>query len=286
VVWNTEGHGVTHYVADGEVATPYQDGVSVAVLGDSHTEGWELDDDEKFVSIAEQSLREDCYEADLHNLGHSADTLADYVYLAPYVRQRYAPQLMVIQLVTDSFGANAFNPAFPNYFVSGPDGQLAVKHHVQADRTLRWLKRSIAILDYGYARFQELTSGMQHGASPADSPDQRAEPSSDRVGKELQALRAAYPNTPMVLVFLPWAPNVGSSGLTMDDPQYHNLVAQAEEVPGWTIVDPLGAFDQLVAEGHLPRGFDNSVIGEGHMNAAGNRIVGLMLAQAIEKEWR
>ncbi|MDO9300398.1 MAG: hypothetical protein Q7T89_03405, partial [Anaerolineales bacterium] len=79
-VWGVEGYGVTHYLSNGEISTPYQSEISVVVLGDSYTEAVQVNDDQKFVSVAENVLQERGLKMDLHNLGASGRSIADYVY--------------------------------------------------------------------------------------------------------------------------------------------------------------------------------------------------------------
>jgi len=50
------GLATTHYSADGEVRTPHDEGVEILVIGDSNTEGHQVDDAYKYVSVAEADL--------------------------------------------------------------------------------------------------------------------------------------------------------------------------------------------------------------------------------------
>src|SRR5512143_2260774 len=85
-IWGIEGYGTTHYLSNGEIATPDQTGTPVVILGDSFTEALQVNDKEKYVSVAETILHQRGIQADLHNLGASGRSLADYVYIAPAIR--------------------------------------------------------------------------------------------------------------------------------------------------------------------------------------------------------
>ena len=69
VRWGKEGFGTTRYSGDGEIATPFDEGMEVPVLGDSHTEAWQVDDRDKYVSIAETLLWQRHLRVNLRNLG-------------------------------------------------------------------------------------------------------------------------------------------------------------------------------------------------------------------------
>jgi hypothetical protein len=59
---------------------------------------------------------------------------------------------------------------------------------------------------------------------------------------------------------------------------YHDFAARHHAV----LVDPADEFCAAYARTHQPvHGFQNSIMGQGHMNAAGHEIVGGMLAKAI-----
>jgi hypothetical protein len=102
-VWGVEGYGVTHYLSNGEISTPYQSEISVVVLGDSFTEALQVSNNQKFVSVAETILHDRGVKMDLHNLGASGRSVADYVYMAPFIRTMYSPDFVVVQLSEADF---------------------------------------------------------------------------------------------------------------------------------------------------------------------------------------
>ena len=128
VLWGTEGYGRTDYVRDGEIATPFETGGVVVVLGDSHTEALQVDDAAKFVSVAETELRRRGRLFDPRNLGFSGGTMADYVQLGPSIMSRYHPAVLVIQLSSADFGPETFDSSHVNHFAREPDGSLRLVH--------------------------------------------------------------------------------------------------------------------------------------------------------------
>ena len=105
IVRGTEGFGITHYVAAGEVYTPAStpNGPSIAVLGDSHTEAVQVNDAEKYPAVAAALLQQAGTPANFHNIAQSGSSAADFVYLATFVQAKLQPQVVVIQVGVQSF---------------------------------------------------------------------------------------------------------------------------------------------------------------------------------------
>ncbi len=294
VHWAIEGSGTTHYAVDGEVATPFLDGTSMVVIGDSHTEARQVDDDQNFVSVAEQQLRQGGQRIDLHNLGQDGYTVPDYVYLAPLLEQRYQPAVTVIALWHNDFDvARTFDSSRGNHFVLSTDGSLALKH-TAAKNENTWsgnLRRSLTVVDYGLERFDSIKPGVvdrvrQLFNRPAPSVSRPQDPqtgSADVVALEVEALRKAYAGQRVVIVLIPTGPQLEDGRLVTDPPPDEaQLLILLRAVPEWRLVYPVDEFTRLAATGELPHGFANSVPGTGHLNVAGHRIIGTFLAQTLK----
>jgi hypothetical protein len=101
--------------------------------------------------------------------------------------------------------------------------------------------------------------------------------------QQMKLLLKASEGVPLIVVLLPSAPYISGVDIEMNDPAHEQLFEFMKRYPEVTVVDPLPAFQNLASNGRLPRGFFNSTPGEGHLNKDGNRIVGELLAQAIEQ---
>jgi hypothetical protein len=293
--WALEGSGTTRYLVDGEVATPFLDGTSVVVVGDSHSEARQVDDDQNFISVAERQLRQSGRPVDLHNLGQNGFTVPDYIFLAPLLEQRYHPSVTVIEIWVKNFDvANTFDSSQSNHFVSTPDGSLALRHTPPKNLNTRAgnLRRSLTLVDYGLKRVDDLRSSIVErvrqlvrlrapGESPAKAPYLAA--GAAITALEVKALQDAYAGQKVVIVLLPTGPHLDDGRLvTEPPPDEAELLALLQAVPGWRVVYPADEFTHLVETGALPRGFANTVPGSGHLNVAGHRIVGTQLANALK----
>jgi hypothetical protein len=292
--WGKEGFGVTHYLSHGEIATPFDDGtISVVVLGDSHTEALQVADNVKYVSIAETKIRNDGEFVNLHNLGVSGDSLPDYIYFAPVIKQDYNPDIVVIQLGPQDFygedGGESFDPTNRNYFVINADDGLELRHPEQRAKSGLYNKlvSRIIVYSFGWERISRITEKMNEKPntdgepSPARGNDDTILPAS-RLDEQLQLLRDAYAGLKVILLLLPDSPNINGGVLNFDDAEYQKLLSSAEKNGQFYIVNPQSEFDQIAALGILPRGFINSSLaGSGHFNETGHTILGELLAEKI-----
>jgi lysophospholipase L1-like esterase len=286
VVWGTEGYGVTRYVNDGEVATPYSGGENIVVLGDSHTAAPQVSDAYNYVSVAERKLWADEYDADLRNLGAAGFSLADYVYFAPYIMDHYKPGIVVIQMSDQDFWSNdGFNREHANYFIFNADGSLGLKHRStpRSEPIVRF-KNSLALMDFGYVRFQQIRTFIKEQPSAgAPEPDPSPISREEMIRIQLAALRKAYQDVDLVVILLPYVPRLKDGLLEVTDDSHGFLVDEIQAIAEWSLVDPLDSFIELGAQGQLPRGFSNTLPGEGHLNVDGHQVLGTLLAAQLEE---
>jgi lysophospholipase L1-like esterase len=304
VVWRTEGNGIIHLVADGEEATPYQGGANIVVFGDSHTEAYQVNDNQNFVSLAEARLRDNGILVDLHNLGYSGGSLADYVYWAPHAESKYDPAFVVIQISTQDFSGSGGREGYTlsdqgNYFRENVDGTLEIAHQILPNNYNRFhdiIQRKSVLLSYAYERLnlyrqnfsnvhqaQNITGEMQPLPSNESALDQKLM----NYRAQLTALHTAYQGQRVVMLVLPFYPTISEDQVILEDKEYTLLLEQAKQFSDWEVVDPLPAFQALWLKDHkLTRGFNNTVLGSGHLNVDGHALVGKLLADKIVEALR
>ena len=97
--------------------------------------------------------------------------------------------------------------------------------------------------------------------------------------------RMASHRVPIVLLYIPQVSYLQTPCGAVRQRQafYHDFAARHHAL----LVDPCEAFCAEYARTRQPlHGFQNSIMGQGHMNAAGHRVVGGLLAKAIEEAAR
>jgi lysophospholipase L1-like esterase len=300
IMFQKEGNGIIHYLADGEIATPYQGGVNITVFGDSQTSAFQVNDNQNYVSVAETKLRGKNLMVDLHNLGYPAGTLADYTYWASLTQSKFHSSIVVIQISTnDFFGSGGSEgyilSAVGNYFTKNTDGSLTLVHTPVLDKYAQFkpIISKSALLGYGVDRlrlFREIItidSNDLKTANKMQPVSSAALPSDHQLANyraQLTALHTAYQGQKVIIVVLPSSPSIADGQMVLDNSDYALLLKQVKQFDDWYVVDPLQAFQSLWIENHkLPRGFTNSEPGTGHLNVDGHAIVGQLLAEKIEE---
>ncbi len=283
VFWAIEGNGTTHYVADGEISTPYSGGDNIVVLGDSHTEAWQVNDDEKYVSVAERELHQSNSPVDLRNLGFANGSIADYVYLAPFVISQYHPKLVVIQLSDNDFWGNSgFDATRTNYFVQDSNGQVEIRHIPLLSSDPWYMPiRGLAIAAYAYNRLQTIQELQLENTIPSPSTDSQVLLDEHNI-EQLQALSTAYSRIPTIVIVLPYNPKIVNDHIEFLDPFQQEILGQLRKFDSFTLLDPSLAFTDLAKRGIFPRGFANTQPGVGHLNPQAHKILGQLLADLIK----
>jgi lysophospholipase L1-like esterase len=293
-LWGKEGYGITHYLEHSEIETPFNNGdISVVVLGDSYTEALQVSEDFKFASLAETNIRSKRKDVDFHNLGKSGYSIADFIYLAPSIKQYYHPEIIVLQLSPNDF-LDSFTNTFANYFIITDTGNLELVHNKQYFQSELFLVENIRgriyynlkIYSEGSNRYNKILNILNEGQKANDQlqPDQAgggAKSPNARMNEQLNLLKEAYSGSKVVLLLLPYSPYVDKSNLSFGDSKSLEIMHSAEQIGGYYVINPQAEFDRLIEQGHLPRGFMNSLPGVGHLNIYGHRIIGELLAEKI-----
>lgn len=287
IVWGSEGYGINYFDNYGEQVTAVDSGLNIVVLGDSHTESHQVAYDENFVSVAESILHDQNFDLNLRNHGKSYSSVADYVYLAPVIKEIYSPQAVVIQLsVQDFFKHEVYDRNKVNHFVQqdGSENSLTLVHNPPPfnDHWLGKLMQNTVILVQGTKR-QRLLFGSNRQPSPAPAAQSESAPIAfDVIDSQLKMLEDAYAGVPVIILMLPYSPTVENNQLIEVEPEYSQVLSYFGSTESWHLINPSAGFAELYQQsGQLPRGFSNSLPGIGHLNVHGHRVVGELLAEQI-----
>lgn len=288
----TEGYAVTHFLANGEVVTPYHSGVSVVVLGDSFTEAAQVSDNEKYVSVAENILNEHGVNIDLRNLGYSGRSLPDYVYIAPFIKRTYSPAIVVVQLNLVDF-VESFDKTKENYFVRNEmsvelmhnetfsSNQLILRNIIRTTSLgslVRYKFKSINLVPEQQLRL--IAAGMPKSeASISETKDFNP----NDVEMLINALKDAYSDVELVILVIPGVPIIHDNAPLLDDERENSLVEILNRLSGLHMLYPRNGFIELyTVHKKFPRGFINTLPGVGHLNSDGHFVIGVALADYLE----
>jgi hypothetical protein len=303
-IWGVEGFGITHYLSNGEIVTPRNSGkTSVVVLGDSYTEGLQVNDDQKYVSVAENILSGRGVDVNLHNFGASGRCFADYVYIAPFVQRTYAPEIVVLQ-VTETDFTESLDISRQNYFTA-TDSAVELVHNkdyymfnldlrnmlyssglgslanFKLTPLIKEQRQRLAMSAAGQAKASEPGTGSENSGDQPSASQKKLDAALVRM--EVDILKKAYPDAKLVFFLIPAAPVVRDDELILSDKDGEALSEILGEIPDLSVLYPYEQFrDEFYSSGKLPRGFFNTLPGAGHLNSDGNFTAGTALADYLE----
>lgn len=285
VRWGKEGFATTRYMADGEIATPFDEGMEILVLGDSHTEAWQVNDRDKYVSVAEALLWHRRRRVNLRNLGRGGLSFADQVYRAGELcKRRPRPAALVIQVSDPSF-FNSYDQTAVNFFRKTESGCLTLVHCPPDPSGPEWRNpwwtRS-RLITFLQERRHELLKPKQAAApqptGQRPSPQQTSTGIIASVTAQAQLLADRVGDTPVIFLRAPQWP-------------YGDRTAPAaiafralDRVRPWPLIDPGPEMERFAEQTHHdPRTFLNTLPTQAHLNRYGDAILGQMLADRIEQ---
>ena len=292
VRWSREGHARSRWTDHGirrASALPPTSPPPILVLGDSFTEAYQVDDDAVFTSIAEEALRKAGNPLVLLNAGRSDRSPADYVALAPLYRITFRPRWTVIQVTDADFEGDAWKSGKTHLSRDARTGELRVVpvETKGPNGELRWkiyneLANRIALIPWTLDRLGAFRQGTRHEPplfSAGDVRPQAAEPgpgTDPELAAELALLRASYDGRVTLLFLSSFDPE-----RPLATTRTEREVALSAGTLGLGLVSTRLENSRSLARGRAPYGFSNSGFNEGHLNPAGHRAAGNVLALAL-----
>jgi lysophospholipase L1-like esterase len=270
--------------------------VRAVVLGDSYTEALQVARRDNFGSVAERRMP----GLEVVSVGYSGRSPVEYADWLEEYGPRLAPDVVVVQLndwdVDEMLlPAAAARLAAAERRGGAPLSPAPVPERVTG-RLLRQVLRRSALATVALRRvlliqtaqrasplrfFRPGRTPVADAAAAAHGTDPRLPALMDALHRRLaaRARRLIYLYIPSIDYF---GPRVGYG-----DPQvaafYHAFAARNHVM----LVDPYVAFRaEFACTGQPLHGFANSVLGSGHINRAGHRVIGEELARAIAEVLR
>jgi hypothetical protein len=151
----------------------------VLLLGDSHTAGFEVDQDKMYASVLEQSLRQRGIRAEVLNAGISGFGTAEELAFLENEGMRYAPDVIVVAFFANDYSDNARSGLFRLQ-----DGKLVVASKRYAPAVdiirvtlaipgLKWLSENSYAYSYVFNTVWELfkARSLQQAAAGSAGPE-------------------------------------------------------------------------------------------------------------------
>jgi hypothetical protein len=257
------------------------------ILGDSFVEALMIPDSQTVGSVIERDLRESGRPVNVIQFGWPGVPPARYVLTAPQVIEGWRPEWVAVLLNADDI---THFDGFPTAQV-GPDTALQLIdttngfHEYQGWRAIvvgsaKEVLRRSALAYHAFLRLQMIRAAA---TAPRETPEHAALPAAtDTLASSLpravvRSLKRSY-GSRLIIVYIA---EVTLSGVLHTQPESRLLAACSAE--GVTCLDTREAMvTELREDRRLARGFTNTVIGTGHLNASGHELT----ARVIETELR
>lgn len=271
-IHSTEGYGRTSFGADGQVVDkPLRaDRPRIVFMGDSFLEARQVDDDDKCTEVVERiwNANHPTRPIETVNLGLYGTDTSEWATMAPRVERLFAPVLVFLLVAWNDFESPAEFERNTRIFATDAPA---------AGGMLDWINRSGSAPFFLKLRMQARDLIKQNqftrswtapaGATGAAGSDPEIGP--ERVVEhQLAGIRATF-GARLVVIYnsAPW--NLGRAERREVDKRILAELARLE-IP---VIDLFEDFGQAIRRRQPPQGFQNSILGQGHWNPLGHRIV-------------
>jgi hypothetical protein len=282
------------------------------ILGDSFTEGVQVEDKDYFAHLIEQQLKGISVLA----MGRPGYSVADYVVGAATFRKLFNPNWIIIQVGDADFRDDAWMKRLSGYAYFEPVAQTAHDRPTEAPQATGaspavpvsletvsspvtwpgWLSSTVRekcafwfpLVTFAYQRKSELEAWMADQYHPwfraAAEPSKAESPPREKareypLDEEMKLLAEAY-EEPLTLLYLPKFDPQSPSQETETEKELQGL-AEKYRVP---FVSLRKKFPELAAAGKSPYGFENTRFNWGHWNRYGHRAAAELLVEECQRQ--
>ncbi len=251
-----------------------QGAASGLILGDSHVDAQQVNDDETMGSVIERAARASGVPLNIVQYGWGAEGLAAYLGFGPELRDKWRPTWTAIVVNEGDFNDNALGGVAWTMSID-PAGQIELDDNREPPPTsgprywLRGIFQRSALLTAAYPRLKEIRPTW--GSGNHGEPD-LATPSEQTVQVPRPALRQLKVVFGERLLLL-YLPIVGLTPLAHDEAKEAQLMAACAE-EGLRCISVRPEMVRLRDAHDIARGFENTLPGTGHLNALGHRVAG------------
>jgi hypothetical protein len=274
------------------------EGPLVCLYGDSFLEGFNVADDNKAAQLLTNILRKTRSDVTAVSFGRQGSTGADHYFLIRRVEELRLKSVVHIVTFTDIEDFQpGFHPKNTGYarFRDTPELGFDPPQPPSTNAKIRFrtflyknLKQNWIFYSRENAKY--IVRNLRFRPGPVPPPP--AEDAGMTRGKKEEAFRYYLASLddatedPVVIAYIPPLPYLtGNMAILTEDRSDIDLFAELCEEKGFSFVDLTGSFVKAFFEtGRLPHGFQNSVMGKGHINRLGHERLAAALANHLNRE--
>lgn len=295
----SEGFAETHvgkHGISGHEDITLEKGEKIIVWGDSYVEAFQVDDKEKMPQVITSILRKNkmnnlvCY-----GVGMSGDSVADYYFDIPkYERltEGVIAHIIILTKIRDTLPDQPTDDR-RGLFKSEPFRLYQDDWSPPFQKSSRFLQRYGIYFVWGPVKAAlESLKNLRFGPGVFEEQKKKIEPPMVKTSKDtiLESWKFLFgklqeqTDLPLIFVYCPSVPQIENGGIAFSDKNRNllNLFSEAAKPHGIIVLDMTSSFaDFHNTTGLFPRGFSNSIPGDGHFNARGHEIVSKAIADYI-----
>ncbi len=264
---------------------------SIIVLGDSHTESLQVEREVNFVSRLMQKLNQERLNSSVFNLGISGLSLADYISFADKYKATYEPDLLIIQVTESDFFTDATSP-YKLVHIVNERGAYAIEVNQSYESRLKQILKGVykplndieriitllPFLEYSKIKAEQLLKSQN---TTHNTETLKKSNDIELLDWELKMLKEAY-NIPIVLLYLPTTPVIKDGSVIQVKDHFMPVLSEIAKRYDVMIVNMEDVFNEnYKLTKTLPRGFNNTSPGVGHLNETGHRLIAEELVKVI-----
>jgi hypothetical protein len=277
----SEGYGLTSYGENGLIVNkaPAPGVFRVLFVGDSFVKAKQVSDQKKFTEVVERVWNENHPGKPIQtlNLGLGGQNMPTYLSFGRNMDRCFHPDLVFVMMGRQDFEPLAKTPKQLEMVARGLTEPLTrPEESTEWADWLNWLG-----LRSFFGQLQAQAYGFLSKSSDI-APEREAESEStsaraDAVAVQLGALREIWGDR-LVIIYRAPVPNLGQGA----PPVYSDRVLlemERQRIPYINLYQP---FLRAFQEREPPAGFDNSILGQGHLNPHGHLLVAEEIIKFME----
>ena len=268
----SEGYGLTTYGEHGLIVqkTPNPNVYRVLFIGDSFVKAKQVSDQEKFTELVERDWNAQHPDRLIQtlNLGLGGQDMRTYLSFGPNMDAQFQPDLVFVWLSQSDFQRIAKSPEKLEKVTQGLTEPLT-----SPERS--WVAQDV-INTLGvrsfFGQLQAQTFAFvkddQAAVAEAAPPETALASGVSPIDVQLAALQAIWGDR-LVLIYRRNVPDMGRDAPA----NYEDHILTASQTYDIPLIDIYPLFWRAFQERKPPVGFQNSILGQGHMNRYGHQLI-------------
>ncbi len=253
--------------------------------GDSYTEAFQLSRSKNYVSLINKVFPQyNCF-----NYGNSGNSIADYIYNSQFPYKEFNVVFNFIQVTQNDFIIDSQREDKLIY-LDKIDMTIKARQNINSyDNTAEFIASKMGVaypfIGYTYKKILQYFEKNKVSATQAYAEKILTDEEKNILIWELTALKEKYGDN-FAIIYVSSLPSISSKRVNMEKSKYteefeNYLFSKCEELD-IDIIDTNNAFIDFYNEtNQLPRGFNNTKPGSGHINEYGHKIISELVVEYL-----